>query len=359
MQRPEQKRNARQMGSDVEDVSVLRQKCHSLEAEVRSKDIRLEALHDQLVKSSQEAAREIASLRMKIFDLEMTGGGSSVGDPDEFDPVKSRSSQTKMLIPYSNMMEEKSSRGSTASSNAYADLGGKVFGRSNKTPEPSSPLQPASEASAERYGKQEHSDKALGLARQRSREQALAPTAVAGYPPRNKPYMEHAYRPDSTTGSPRPVSPSEASDMQSFAGSPRMPSKFPMASARSRAGGEGSDVYVPSRPREDMATASPGNRQPIGVASSRQPTSRSRQSPGESPNKDVNSPFYSDILQTLARDSSENILQTLKPPPLGDLSSLSHDSNRDLVDVSVSRKHSINSIRSSRSAGSVHSNHHA
>lgn len=322
------------------------------------------------MKSSQEAAREIATLRMKIFDLEMTGGGggTSIGDPDEFDPVHASSNHSKLLIPYSNLMEEKSghvsSRGSTASSNAYADLGGKVFGRSNKTPEPSSPLQPASEAVTDRHRMTVHEENYLGQ-RQRSREQvpasASAPISAPSYPPRSKPYMENAYRPNSTTGSPRPVSPSEASDMHSFAGSPRMPSKFPMVTARSRGG----DAEIPRSLHTDGQAGSrrpsvPNSRQQSAI-NSKQHTSRSNLSNGGSPLHDASAPFYSDILETLARQSSGESLQTTKPPPLGDLSSLSQDSHKDVVDLAtIGRKQSVNSIRSSRSAGSAHksSNHH-
>ena len=63
--------------------SDLQAQVAKLNAEISSKDIRIDALQDQLTISATEASREIASLRTRLFELEIAGHGSSVGGDDD------------------------------------------------------------------------------------------------------------------------------------------------------------------------------------------------------------------------------------------------------------------------------------
>ena len=300
-------------------------------------------MEDQLIKSSQEAAREIASLRMKIFDLEMTGGGSSVGDfDDEGDDLKvARTVKSSLLIPFENMMEDKTSkapsRGSTANSSMYADLGGKVYAPSRSQTRNSAPASPIISSNRIR-----EVDAAVPerKSRERSRE---GHSQEMHHSQTSKPYMEKAYRPDSKSGSPRPVSPSETSDIMSFGGSPRMPSSFPIASARRNP--HSSDLrlplsgHIPSPDDSERADNSPAQRQEL---------QSQRQSMGS---RNADSSLVTDTLQSLLGVMESPPGSAKTPPPLGDLS-LPY--GVDALEGVARKPPSIGSVRSSRSAGSVH-----
>ena len=104
-------------------TSDLQNKISSLEAQISAKDARISSLEEQLVSSSVEASREIATLRTTIFELEMgavTERGNSREIPNE--SLADHRSKSKMLIPYDRVTSRESRKSSVVSDKSASSL---------------------------------------------------------------------------------------------------------------------------------------------------------------------------------------------------------------------------------------------
>jgi hypothetical protein len=189
---------------------------------VKSKDIRIESLQEQLSASSQEASRLIASLRAKLFELELTAESSSkpssvMTHNAPFQPSSSYNHLVPFHSPnpfhYSNSSPNPSRRATPkgdndngSSDDLFADLAGNIFPQSHH----SSSQRERSRGS--QIDQSSPSSPSSGKPKQKNDSDASEP----------KNYISSAYRLNSKTGSPRPVSPSEASTHATDDPSPRV-----------------------------------------------------------------------------------------------------------------------------------------
>ena len=189
---------------------------------MKSKDIRIESLQEQLSTSSQEASRLIASLRAKLFELELTAESSSKPSTTvtRNAPLQPSSSYNH-LVPFHspnpfhysasspNPSHRNTPQEGSGCGDLFADLAGNIFPQnhhsiSHKELSRESPI-------GSRAGKKPKE------------------TNDSDFPePKN--YISSAYRLNSKTGSPRPVSPSEVSSRVTDDPTPRV--KKPSESMR-------------------------------------------------------------------------------------------------------------------------------
>ena len=175
-----------------------------LKAEVSSKDIRIDALQDQLTISAAEASREIASLRTRLFELEITGHDSSIngsenGIPEvhEISPALS----SELLVPFQHSLREENnslrqqilsvrSRSST-SHDGPASSRTSLFDVKIPNSITNDDFPNAQSSFVDLSGTTHHD------------RISQRPTSIS---------LSNAYRPSSITGSPRPYSPSSDSE---------------------------------------------------------------------------------------------------------------------------------------------------
>jgi hypothetical protein len=186
---------------------------------VKSKDIRIESLQEQLSASSQEASRLIASLRAKLFELELSAESSSKPSSSAIVPLSSTYSH---LVPFHspnpfqfsdtdspnanpNHSQRHTPQGKTSgrgegngdSDDLFADLAGNVF--------------PQSSHRSSRNSQRERGGAGAGTGTASPSQPQKPSDPLRSSLPDARNYISSAYRLNSKTGSPRPVSPSEAS----------------------------------------------------------------------------------------------------------------------------------------------------
>lgn len=99
-----------------------------------SKNLRIEALEQQLIQSSQESSREIAVLRAKILDFEIHGSSRATSIVDEANEIETQALKEELLTTLKrNQIEGSTKRTqftrhspSQQSHSSYSDLAGKV-----------------------------------------------------------------------------------------------------------------------------------------------------------------------------------------------------------------------------------------
>jgi len=199
-----------------------------MRAEISSKDIRIDALQEQLTISAAEASREIATLRTRLFELEIAGhGGSTVsGDFGGGDAISGRGdemsaslSRDLLLVPFQESLQQdndklrreilssrtKASRSSLGSQGSIGDNCG--IPDRDQTKVLTSRSSRSREAPSSKHNV---SDSFVDLSGTTHRDE--------GAPIRSKSIsLVDAYRANSSGGSPRPRSPSAQSSGSSHA----------------------------------------------------------------------------------------------------------------------------------------------
>lgn len=155
-----------------------------LKAEIASKDIRIESLQDQLVRSATESSREIADLRTRIFELE---AGMELDDDEESDARSEASGQGFLLRDVLQSENDALKREVTARRSSSSSA------RSSRGKSPGEHL----------LAEDDHNKSFVDLSGTLHSSSRAKPIS-----------LENFYRPTSK-GSPRPVSPSEKSDLSS------------------------------------------------------------------------------------------------------------------------------------------------
>jgi hypothetical protein len=186
-----------------------------LRAEISSKDIRIDALQEQLTISATEASREIANLRTRLFELEISGIGSSVsGDYREDDGsigsgeegLSSSLSRDLLLVPFQQSLQKDNEHLRleilSARSRSSTSL---QSGGDNNAPMKSNifPELLVSHTARSREAPSSIADSFLDLSGTTHRESPPVRTKSIS--------LSDAYRANSVGGSPRPRSPSDMS----------------------------------------------------------------------------------------------------------------------------------------------------
>lgn len=202
------KKDLHQQQQQYQVQTPLSAQVAKLNAEIASKDIRIEALQDQLTISATEASREIASLRTRLFELEIAGHGSSVsgdenhygggggelgGDGNDFLPLSKSLSNDLFLVPFQQSLKKDNEHLrqeviSARSSKAHLQSNG-GGGRAGLTTGAS-----FVDLSGTRHHSREDDHSAS------VNVPSLLSSSIS---------LANAYRPNSISGSPRPRSPSE------------------------------------------------------------------------------------------------------------------------------------------------------